>query len=285
MTPEGSQAGVERGAPVAGTVAGTVRLPGGRPVEGAAVTVTEPGTGRQVSTARTAPSGTYSIGLAEGGTYLVIVSAPGRRPAADLIAVADGPVRHDIVLGGSGVLAGTARTAGTTDPVPGVIVTLTDARGQVVVTGTTAADGQYRLDGLDTGDYTLAGMAPGVNPVARAVTVPGTEDLTFAAPGYRVAAIVTGPGGTPFAGALVTLSGGNGAVATGVSDDRGLVAFDDIPAGGYTLAAEGSGPGVAVARVRRGRVARADIRLGPPPGETTFTIGADPAVDGDASPP
>jgi uncharacterized protein YfaS (alpha-2-macroglobulin family) len=260
MTPEGNYTDVERGA----SVAGTVRLPDGRPVEGAAVTVTEPGTGRQVSAARTAPSGTYEIGLAGGGTYLVIVSAPGRRPAADLIAVADGPARHDIVLGGSGALTGVTRIAGSSDPVSGVVVTLTDARGQVVATGTTAEDGEYRLDGLDAGDYTLAGMAPGVNPVARAVTVPGTEDLTFAAPGCRVAAIVTGPSGVPFAGAVVTLYGSEGTVATCVSDDQGSVAFEDIPAGSYTLAAEGSGPGVAVARAERGRVARADIRLGPP---------------------
>jgi hypothetical protein len=245
-------------------VAGTVKQPDGRPVTGAAVTVTVPDTGLQVGSARSAPSGTYKVGLARGGTYLVIVSAPGRRPAADLVAAGDGPTRHDVVLGGSGVLAGVARMADAGDPVPGAVVTLTDARGQVVAAGTTAADGEYRLDGLDAGDYTLAGTAPGMRPVARAVTVPGTEDLTFAAPAHRVSAIVTGPGGAPFAGAVVTLSGSDGDVATQVSDGHGSVTFTDIPVGGYALAAEGTGPGVAVALAVRGRVARADIRLGSP---------------------
>jgi hypothetical protein len=251
---------VRRGA----SVAGTVRLPDGRPVEGAAVTVAEPGTGRQVSATRTASAGTYRIRLAERGTYLVIVSAPGRRPAADLITVVGGQVQHDVVLGGSGVLAGVARMAETNDPVPGAVVTLTDAQGQVAATGTTAADGEYQLHGLDAGDYTLVGTAPGASPVARAVAVPGTADLTFAATGFRITAIVTGPGGTPFPGALVTLSGGDGAIATGVSDGQGSVAFADIPAGRYTLAAEGSGPGVSVARAEPGRLARADIRLSEP---------------------
>lgn len=251
------------------SVFGAVLLPDGRPVEGAAVTVAEPGTGRQVSAARTSPSGSYQIGLAEGGTYLVIVSALGRRPGADLVVVPDGPLRHDVVLAGSGVLTGMARIAGTGEPVSGVVVTLTDARGQVVATGTTGADGMYQLDGLDAGDYTLVGMGPGLNPVPRTVTVPGAGDLAFAASGHRVAAFVTGPDGTPFAGAIVTLSGGNGTVATGVTDGQGSVAFDDIPAGRYTMAAEGSGPGVAVARAEPGQVARADIRLGAPsdPGE------------------
>jgi hypothetical protein len=249
---------VERGA----SVTGAIRLPDGRPVEGAAVTLAEPGTGHQVSAARTSPSGTYQIGIAAAGTYLVIVSAPGRRPAADLIAVADGPVHHDVVLGGSGVLTGVARTAGTGEPVPGVVVTLTDPRGQVVATGTTGADGAYRLEGLDAGDYTLVGAGPGLTPVPRTVTVPGTEDLTFATPGHRVSALVTGPDSAPFAGAAVTLSADGGAVARGISDGQGLVIFEDVPSGSYTLAAEGSGPGVAVARVERGRVARADIRLG-----------------------
>lgn len=245
-------------------MAGTVRQPDGRPVTGAAVTVTEPDTGHQVGAARSTPSGTYKVGLARRGTYLVIVSAPGRRPAADLVVAGEGPTRHDVVLGGAGMLAGVARMADAGDPVPGAVVTLTDARGQVVATGTTASDGEYRLDGLDAGDYTLAGTATGLHPVARAVNVPGTEDLTFAAPAHRVSAIVTGPGGAPFAGAVVTLSGGDGDVATRVSDDQGSVTFADIPAGGYTLAAEGTGPGVAVARAMRGQVALADIRLGAP---------------------
>ena len=263
MTPEGSHMDIERGA----SVAGTVRLPDGRPVGGAAVTVAEPATGRQVGAARTAPSGTFLIGLDRGGTYLLIVSATGRRPAAGLIAVGDGPARRDVVLVGSGVLSGTARMAGTGDPVPGVVVTLTDAEGEVVAAGTTAADGTYRLEGLEAGDHTLVGMLAGADPVARSVTVPGTADLTFAAPGYRVAAVVTGPDGAPFAGAVVTLCGSGGIVATSVSDGQGSVTFEDVPHDRYTLAAEGWGPGVAVARAERGRVARADIRLGVP-GET-----------------
>lgn len=260
MTPEGNHVD----APPHGWVAGLVRLPDGKPVAGAAVTVTEPDTGRQVGAARTAPSGAYKVGVADGGTYLVVVSAPGCRPAANLIAVA-GQARHDVVLGGSGVLAGVARAVATGEPVPGAVVTLTDAQGQVVATGTTAADGGYRLDGLNAGDYTLAATAPGVSPVARAVSVPGTEDLAFASPAFRIAAIVTGPGGAPFGGAVVTLTGGDGTVVTSVSDGQGSVAFDDVRAGSYTLAAEGSGPGVAVARAERGRVTLADIRLGAPP--------------------
>jgi Carboxypeptidase regulatory-like domain len=262
MTPEVNRMDAEPGP----SVGGTVRLPDGRPVGGAAVTMAEPGTGRQVRSARTGPSGTFLIALA-AGAYLVIVSAPGRRPAAELVTVADGPVRRDIVLVGSGVLTGVVRIAGTTGstaPVPGAVVTLTDARGQVVASGTAAADGGYRLDGLEAGDYTLAGMAAGVDPVARAVTVPGPGDLTFAAPGQRVAAIVTGPDGAPFAGAVVTLTGRGGTVAICVSDGQGSVTFADIPADSYTLAAEGWGPGVTVARAERGRVTRADIRLGPP---------------------
>lgn len=260
MTPGGNHMDTERGA----SIAGTVWLPDGRPVAGAAVTVAEPGTGGQVSATRTAPTGTFRVGVAASGTYLVIVSAAGRRPAAGLITVTDGPARHDVVLGGAGVLGGVARVAETSDPVPGAVVTLTDAQGQVVATGTTAADGSYRLDGLEAGDYTLVGTAPAVVPVALAVTVPGTEDLTFTAPGYRVDALVAGPDGAPFPGAVVTLAGSGGTVATDVSDAQGSVAFADVPDGGYTLAAEGSGPGVAVARAEHGRVARADIRLSAP---------------------
>lgn len=246
------------------SVSGQVRLPDGRPVPGAAVTVTEPGTGRQAGAARTLPGGTFQVDLAAGGTYLMIVSAPGRRPAAEVITVDGLPVRRHVILAGSGVLAGTARITETGEVAGGVLVTLTDAQGQVVATSATAADGTYRVEGLEAGDYTLVGMLSAKEPVARAVTVPGTEDLAFASRGYRVTALVTGAGGAPFAGAVVILTASGGAVATGVSDGQGLVVFEDIPADSYTLAAEGWGPGVTVARAEPGRVARADIRLSPP---------------------
>jgi hypothetical protein len=246
------------------SVVGTVRLSDGRPAEGAAVTVAEPGSGRQVSAVRTTPAGTFQVSLVRDGKYLVIVSAPGRRPTAALVTVAGGPVRHDCVLAGSGALAGTARAAGGDDPVAGVLVTLTDSLGQVVATGTTDAGGGYRFDGLEAGDYTLVSMTSAADPVARAVTVPGTADLAIAVTGYPVKAIVRGPDGTSFAGAAVRLCGNGGTVATGVSDDQGSVTFEGIPAGRYTLTCEVSGPGVAVARAERGQKARADIRLPAP---------------------
>jgi hypothetical protein len=184
------------------------------------------------------------------------------------------PLRRDVILAGAGVLAGTARITETGEPATGVLVTLTDAQGQVVATGVTAADGTYRLDGLDAGDYTLVGMLSAKEPVARAVSVPGTEDLAFASPGYRITALVTGPDRAPFAGAVVILAGRGGAVATGISDGQGLVVFEDIPADSYTLAAEGWGPGVTVARAEPDRVARADIRLAPPSAGTEDEAGA-----------
>jgi hypothetical protein len=265
MTTGGNQPEAQAGS----ALSGTVRLPGGRPAEGAAVTVTEPGTGRQVGAARTTADGTFRISLGAGGSYLLIVSSPGRRPAADLVTAPAGPgagatVRRDVVLAGAGVLAGVARIGESGGPAAGALVTLTDDQGQVIATGTAGADGGYRLEGLEAGDYTLVGMASGLNPVACAVTVPGPGDLAFEAPGQRVAAIVTGPDGAPVAGAVVTLCGRDGTVARSVSDSRGRAAFDGIRGDGYTLAAEGWGPGVAVAWAEHGRETRADIQLGAP---------------------
>ncbi len=266
-------------------LAGIVRLPGGQPAEGAAVTVTEPGTGRQVGAARTTPAGTFRISLGAAGTYLLIVSAPGRRPAAELVTVSAVPgtisdLGRDVVLGGAAVLEGVAWISGSgapAAPAAGALVTLTDEQGQVVATGTAGADGGYRLEGLEAGDYTLVGMAAGLDPVARAVTVPGPGDLTFEPPAQRVAAVVTGPDGTPVAGALVTLCGRDGTVARSVSDARGRATFD-IRGDGYTLAAEGWGPGVAVTWAGQGREAQADIRLGAPAAVTSPGAGGEAAV-------
>jgi hypothetical protein len=248
-------------------ISGTITIAGGRPQPGAVVTVAEPSGGRQIATGRTDSTGAFRIGVPAGGTYLLIVSAPDRRPSADLVAVTAAETRHDVALSAAGVVQGVARLAESNEPVLGGTVTLTDVRGQICATSTTGSDGVYRLDGVDAGAYTLVGSCHGLRPIAQAVAVSGSApvqaDLLFAAPGYRLRAIVAGPAGGPFAGAVVTLVTETGRrVASSISDGAGAVTFEDIPVGRYSMVATAFGPGVGQARVEPGQPAVADLALG-----------------------
>lgn len=70
-------------------------------------------------------------------------------------------------------VGGVVRTS-TGGPVPGALVTLSDATGVTTLrTVTTDGSGRYRLDGLVPGSYRLAAWASDLGPVGGSVDLPG----------------------------------------------------------------------------------------------------------------
>lgn len=57
--------------------------------------------------------------------------------------------------------------------VPGVVIALTDDRGDVVATTTTDENGEYRFRGIGGGTYTVTAHPRQEDPVAHGVTVSG----------------------------------------------------------------------------------------------------------------
>lgn len=246
------------------SVFGTVAHHEGPAVTGAVVSLADTA-GRKIGSVYTDADGSYRLDVPTGGTYLVIVSAPDHEPVASLVAVDGEAVRHDVTVAGVGGLTGTVRDAGTREAVSDAVVTVTDARGQVVGTARTGPEGVFSFVGLPEGSYTLAVVGASHPPQAFPVTVrPGartSQDVTVRTRGTLRGEVRIG-GDEPFAGADVTLTDGEGkVVATTVSDADGIFSFDDLPPGRYTVLAAGYGPAAVPVQVEDGRPVEADVTL------------------------
>ncbi|GHF68794.1 EmrB/QacA subfamily drug resistance transporter [Amycolatopsis bartoniae] len=254
------------GAPaVAGTgISGVVSTPSGRPLAGAALTLTD-ATGQQVARAVSGEDGRYELTAAPNSSYVLIASAGRYQPSATGITVNGQAVRRDVKMTGAGGLGGVVRSRGG-QPVGGATLVLTDFRGEVVASVVTGGDGWYHVEDLPGGTYTLTVAAPAHRPTAAAVsTVDGEEavhdvELDSAA---ELAGVVRTGRGRPVPEAQVTLLDVAGeVVATTYSDEEGRYRFPDVPAGDYTLVTSGFAPVSAPLAVRPGRLVSRDVEVG-----------------------
>ncbi|MGI8308993.1 MFS transporter [Saccharopolyspora hattusasensis] len=246
-------------------VHGTVRNSVGTPVSGVVLTLTD-ANGRQVERARTAHDGQFQLVVDHGGTYVLIVSGGGYRPAASMVVVGDRPVRHDVQLLGAGRLTGLVHVGG--QGVAGAMVVLTDARGEVVASAGTGPDGHYLFADLVGGAYALTVTAPGYRPVANSVTVADGDQSTLDVAlqsGTQLSGVVRSANlGVAVPDARVTLLDTGGAVVGAATTDiDGNYSFTDLPDGEYTVIATGYPP-VATSLRLAGELSTHDVELGYP---------------------
>jgi EmrB/QacA subfamily drug resistance transporter len=246
-------------------VLGRVLRGDGRPLAGASVTLTDV-SGRQIDRTRSGADGDYRLHPSVGGTYLLIASASNLAPNAAMVAVADSPVRRDVVLAGSALLRGCVR-GGDDEPLAGALIALTDVHGEVVGRAVTTEDGRFALGELLAGTYTLAGQAPGHQPVAVTVQLGDgatvEQDLALVG-GASVRGVVRATSDQrPLPEATVTLLDESGNVlATTRTGEKGEYAFVDLLEGEYSLVASGFAPVAAGVRLVAGADVEHDVALG-----------------------
>ncbi|MFR9805344.1 MFS transporter [Pseudonocardia sp. RS010] len=240
---------------------------GGTGIGDAAVTLTG-ARGEQVARATTAPDGGYEFHLRTGGTYLLVVSSGSLRPSASMVAVADRPARHDVLLAGGGRISGTV-DRGAAGPADDAAVTLIDARGDVAGATRTGETGGYGIEGVPAGTYTLTAALAGHQPVVTTVRLDDGEaavvDLELPVRAELRGRVTTAQGGPGVADAVATLLSPAGeVVGTVATDADGGFAFADLPEGTYTLTAAGYAPDVRNVRVEPGATTEVRVALGTP---------------------
>ncbi|NIZ89712.1 MFS transporter [Kineococcus rubinsiae] len=142
---------------------------------------------------------------------------------------------------------GTVSAAGAR-PLPGAVVTVTDAAGRQVSRTTTGPDGRFELAVPTGGTYLLITAAPQLAPHATLVAVadrPVTQDVRLAGrstvTGRVLAPTAQDPADTVpvVPGALVSLTDATGhVVATSTTDGSGTYEFSSLAGGAYVLAAQ-----------------------------------------------
>ena len=291
-----SERSAQRAAPTAPAVpalavVGTVSRNAG-PLGGAIVTLTD-SSGHQAGRASTGDDGSYVLPLTTGGVYVLIVAGEHVRPAAVSVVVADRTVTRDVTLTGGASVTGRVVTRWRTsamgvlpsdeggpgsvltrpdegelwEGLGGVVVTLTDTRGEVVAATTTDDRGGYAFADLVGGPHVLTAQTTGRRPVASAVTVPDVGsvacDLHVPAGGSLRGTVVASSDGHHVTEASVTLVDDDGAVVgTALTGEDGEYSFADLPEGTYTLTAAGYAPVATAVSVREDETASSQVRLG-----------------------
>ncbi|MEV5850481.1 MFS transporter [Streptomyces sp. NPDC051985] len=255
-------AGTGDGVPVHGRVRGA----DGTGVGGAAVTLISLG-GRQLGRAVADTEGRYAVEAPGEGTYVLVAAADGCRPQATTLLVSTAPVAHDLLLTGTGGLAGLVRAADSGVPVAGAVVVVTDVRGEVLATRQTDGLGEFAVGDLVPGTVTLAVSSPKHRPLALPVETTGTAITRIEVelrPGAHVRGTVRGAGG-PLGDARVTLVDAVGnVVATTTTGEDGAYAFSDLDTGPYTVIATGYPPQAAGVVVSGADIHDHDIELAHP---------------------
>ncbi|MFD9223298.1 MFS transporter [Streptomyces sp. NPDC060064] len=245
-------------------VCGTVQHHDGSTVPRAALTLIDV-QGQQIGRGASGEDGRYALSVPGAGSYVMIAAAGGHQPQAVTVTVGERPVELDVVLGGAGRLAGTVVTADGS-PVRDAAVTLTDVRGDVVVTTRSGREGGYAITELVAGEYTLAASAPAFRPAAQTVSVQASretrQDIELAG-GAVLRGTVRAGGGRPVEDARVTLLDAAGNVVdTLTTGPDGSFRFVDLSSGEYTVIAAGYPPVATVLQVAGGGRAERDLQLG-----------------------
>ncbi len=250
-------------------VHGFVRGTEGKPVARAAVTLISMG-GRQLGRAMAHIDGGYQVDAPGAGSYVLIASADGYQPQASTVLVGDaiaGGVAFDILLSGTSGLTGVVQEAENGSPVSGAVVIVTDARGDVLATGTTGDQGDFTFAELVPGAVTVAVNAPGRRPTALPVEISGTGITRIEIPLSSGAGVngVVRAAGAPLNDARVTLvdAAGN-VVASATTGADGEYAFADLDEGEYTVIATGYPPVASGVWVTGSGIDQHDVQLSHP---------------------
>jgi hypothetical protein len=195
--------------------------------------------------------------------------ATGHQPYASAVRANGRPAEANMTLTGASRLTGTVVSAPGNQPLADVALTLADARGEVVATTTTSEAGEYRIENLVAGTYTLAVSARSRQPAAVSVRIADGEE-TRRDIELHSGAKVSGTARTGTAGALVpdarvTLLDADGnvaAIATTGAD--GAYTFENVGEGDYTVMAAGYPPAASRLKIHPGQTNTHDVTLAHP---------------------
>lgn len=222
--------------PAAGPVVfGRVQDTGSSVVSGATLTLIST-SGRQLGRSAARADGYYELAAPAPGSYVLIASARGWRPAASAVMLGPRPVACDMTLTGMGKPAGTVLRATDGDPVPDARVAAVDPHGEVVSSAATDILGRFGLVELPEGEFTLAVSALGFHPTAMPVRVSGTgvtELTVLLRPGTRLSGVIrVREDDRPLHDAQVTLMDAAGHVVdTVMTGADGAYAFGNLADG------------------------------------------------------
>jgi protocatechuate 3,4-dioxygenase beta subunit len=258
----GIDAFLSSGATISGTVRGESAL---APVALSNVLVyAVNGKGDEIASARSDSAGAYSLsGLAAGSYYLHFVTdlnyisawsgAADSQVNAKPVSVADAATvsGQDIVLAAGFKISGKVTLAGQPKDQSGIAVYVYDSTGNSVNQAITDENGNYSLQGLPAGTYTLRFESSGMNYVsewysnASTIETATTIALTKSSPNFlanenlaaggSLTGVVNDSNGSPVRVQITALDSSGADAGYAYSDSSGAFKIDGLAAGTYHL--------------------------------------------------
>jgi protocatechuate 3,4-dioxygenase beta subunit len=232
--------------------------------------------------------GVYTIEGVAPGDWMVMAMA-GSASARGQVTLPEGAAEAtlDLEFGGGFTLSGRVLRAGV--PMPGLQVMASGKDAASHAMGSTGPQGEFRLEGLEAGRYTVGAMdfRKGLHHMEE-VEVSGDQEIVIELPTRRVSGrVLDAADSSPIEGASVTLEktgedpgfGGSGAS----TDAGGAFTVNDVGEGTWRAVArkEGYAPGEATVEVGAGDVDGVRLALSPGAGlvlEVRTAAGGIPAA-------
>ncbi|MED4051937.1 carboxypeptidase regulatory-like domain-containing protein [Priestia megaterium] len=217
-----------------------------QPIQGALVEVLD-AQGEVVATDRTDTFGNFTIQGLTPGTYTLRISAEGFASYIEQVVVEAGDTNSvSIVLipvSNVGSIFGTVINKETQKPIQGALVEVLNAQGEVVATDRTDTSGNFTIQGLTPGTYTLHLSAKGFTTYTQQVTVVANEitqvDLSLTPNPSSITGIVCDiKTGKRLANILIEVFNNQGVlIANTLTDVNGQYAIFNLPIGVFKVKA------------------------------------------------
>ncbi|MBN9654118.1 carboxypeptidase regulatory-like domain-containing protein [Halobacillus sp. GSS1] len=204
-----------------------------------------------VATGVTDENGFYTVSALAPGFYTVTATAVNFQSSAQGVFIqSNATTTEDFTLLPNPVsIIGTVINQQTGDPITGaqIEVRVLDVNGVLVQTTFTDTNGEFLVDQLSPGTYTVVASSPSFQTNFATVTVPpgGQESITLSLipnPGTLTGTITSETSGSGIAGAIVqAVNQSNVQIGTVVTDQNGQYTFTGLPPGNYNVIASAEG--------------------------------------------
>ncbi|MCA0989644.1 carboxypeptidase regulatory-like domain-containing protein [Guptibacillus algicola] len=236
--------------PNPGTVTGTVLTSSGDPISGAVINIRDDRTGAEITQAVTNEQGAYTaLGLAPGNYTIIAQAEDFQSQFKGATIVSDQTTIVDFsMLPNPSSVSGTIINAEDGLPITGsmIEIQIIDAAGSLVTTAFTNLDGEYEVNDLTPGTFSIIASATDFQTNSATVSLlPGelkvvNIELT-PAPG-NIVGTITDISGNPLSNVSIRIVNAQGLlVGTILTDSEGMYVFNGLAPGNYTVTAIASG--------------------------------------------
>ncbi|MFG6149247.1 carboxypeptidase regulatory-like domain-containing protein [Halobacillus sp. B23F22_1] len=267
-----------------GTLTGTVVDTGNNPIPGTIVTVRESVSGAVAGTGITDQNGEYILTQLAPGIYAVTAAADNIQSATLGTVIEPNAISNlNFTLMANPVsINGTVINQQTGDPIEGaqIEVRVLDVNGTVIRNVLTNNFGEFLVDQLAPGTYTVVASALSFQTNFATVTVPpgGQETVQIALtpnPGLLTGSITAAASGSPIAGAVVqVVTSENVLIETVLTDQNGQYTAGGLPPGNYNVVVTAANfqTKVGGAIILAGTTSTVDLMLIANPGAINGTV-------------